>query len=91
MLASLSYQSVLRRGFALVRDADGRTVRQAEGITAGMRLDIELADGHVAAETLGAGAGGTAPPGQPRLAPRAPVARKPVSGGSQGGSQGSLF
>jgi exodeoxyribonuclease VII large subunit len=91
MLASLSYQSVLRRGFALVRDADGRAVRQAQGLAAGVRLDIELADGHVAAETLGPGAAGRTTGGQqsqPRSASRAAAAKKPPTGG---GSQGSLF
>jgi exodeoxyribonuclease VII large subunit len=94
MLASLSYQSVLRRGFALVRDADGRAVRQAHGLAAGVRLDIELADGHIAVETLEACAGAASPSStgsdqpQPRPAPRAATTRKPAA---SGGSQGSLF
>jgi len=94
MLSSLSYQSVLRRGFALVRDADGRAVRSAAGIDAGVRLDIELADGRIAAETLGTDGGmkpsGTARGASPtRAAPgRSAAAKKPVS---EGGSQGSLF
>jgi exodeoxyribonuclease VII large subunit len=95
MLASLSYQSVLRRGFALVRDANGRAVRQAEGLSAGMRLDIELADGRVAAETIGPGARSTSPqrttssqdPPRPASRPPGPP-RKPTA---DGGSQGSLF
>ena len=88
MLASLSYQSVLRRGFALVRDAEGRAVRQAAGLAAGVRLDIELADGHIAAETVGAGAppASSGPVRPPSAKPPAP--RKPAVAG---GSQGSLF
>ncbi|MEQ1713065.1 MAG: exodeoxyribonuclease VII large subunit, partial [Hyphomicrobium sp.] len=33
MLAALSYQGVLKRGFALVRDADGRALRQAAAVS----------------------------------------------------------
>lgn len=50
---SLSYQSVLRRGFALVRDCDGRMVRRSEGIVQGQGLAIEFADGVIDA-TAGA-------------------------------------
>jgi exodeoxyribonuclease VII large subunit len=41
----------LKRGFALVRDERGAAVRSAIGIRPGMRLEIELADGRIAAET----------------------------------------
>ena len=53
LLASLSYQGVLQRGYALVRDSQGRALRSAAQIAAGQHLDIELADGHVDAQTLG--------------------------------------
>jgi exodeoxyribonuclease VII large subunit len=49
VLGALSYQGVLARGFALVRDPDGQPVRTAAAVPNGMRLDIEFADGHVAA------------------------------------------
>ena len=89
MLASLSYQSVLKRGFALVRDAEGRAVRLAAGLGAGQRLDIEWADGHVAAETVAAGAAPVAKSEPSRASSVRPsAAKKPVQGG---GSQGSLF
>ena len=89
MLASLSYQSVLRRGFALVRDAEGRAIRQAAGLGAGVRLEIELADGRIDAETLAPSAG-PLPFGSPSRpsAPRSAAAKKTTS---SGGSQGSLF
>ena len=45
LLASLSYRSVLARGFALVRDADDRPVRLAAEVVEGAALDIEFADG----------------------------------------------
>lgn len=44
---SLSYQSVLRRGFALVRDDTGRMLRRREGIAGGQNLAIEFSDGVV--------------------------------------------
>lgn len=59
LAASLSYQSVLERGFALVRDAEGRAVRRRAGIVAGVHLDLEFADGQVG---VVADAGGSAPP-----------------------------
>ena len=49
MLASLSYRSVLARGFALVRDAVDKPVRLAAEVVAGAALDIEFADGRVSA------------------------------------------
>ncbi len=47
LLASLSYKSVLQRGYAVVRDSDGHAVRVAAAIKAGAALDIEFADAHV--------------------------------------------
>ncbi len=87
LLASLSYRSVLRRGFALVRDADGHAIRHAATLSNATRIEIEFADGKVAAQTV---ADGSATPEPPKGAPaaRAPAVRKPQSGG---GSQGSLF
>ncbi len=49
MLASLSYQSVLQRGFALVRDEAGRAVRSVASIADGQRLEIQLGDGRLGA------------------------------------------
>ena len=83
LLASLSYHGVLQRGYALVRDGDGRTLRSAAQVAAGQLIDIELADGHVDAQALSGGARDDAKP-QPRAAPRPKT-------GARGGSQGSLF
>ena len=94
LLGSLSYQGVLRRGFALVRDAQGRSVRSVRHVRPGQHLDIELADGHVAAQARDA-AGETAglhdqqAPGHPP-ARRAETTRSKSRAGSEGG-QGSLF
>ena len=89
LLAAFSYREVLKRGFALVRDGEGHPLRAAAGVSSGMRLDIEFADGRVAALADG---DGTAAKPQP-----APVARpksRPRGGegpGEGGGGQGSLF
>lgn len=49
LLASLGYQNVLARGFALVRDAEGAMVRSAHAVKPGAALDIEFSDGHIGA------------------------------------------
>jgi exodeoxyribonuclease VII large subunit len=90
LLASLSYHGVLQRGFALVRDEAGRSVRSVGQIAIGQPLDIELADGHVGAQTTRAGA---SRPAKPSSSPAAAPGRgKPVTQeGNRGGNQGSLF
>ena len=44
LLVSYSYQSVLERGFALVRDEAGRPVRGSAGLSAGDALSLEFAE-----------------------------------------------
>ena len=91
-LATLSYQSVLQRGFVLVRDADGRAVRSAAGVEPGDRLDLEFGDGRVEAEARKVGGAGAEGP-----AAKDPVSSPPVPPGVRrtrgrgGSSQGSLF
>ncbi|BAT57861.1 exodeoxyribonuclease 7 large subunit [Variibacter gotjawalensis] len=63
LLAALSYHGVLERGFALVRDADGKPVHSAKTVDPAMRLDIEFADGRVVAT---AGEVAQAEPPKPR-------------------------
>ncbi len=46
LLHTLGYRQVLARGFALVRDAEGRPLRRAAELVAGAQIDIEFADGH---------------------------------------------
>ncbi len=91
LLTSLSYQSVLRRGFALVRDTDGRAIRSAAAITAGQRLHVEFGDGHVAADAVGDGSAAKAP--RPQSASTPPAKPRALLKRSDGGSgpQGSLF
>ena len=90
LLGTLSYQSVLQRGFALVRDADGRTVRSAASVQAGDRLDLEFNDGRVEAEALGSSSSGAEKPRAPSSSPQPPPGVRRARG--RGGSnQGSLF
>lgn len=54
LLAAFSYREVLKRGFALVRDDKGQPVRAAAQVASGAMLDIEFADGRLAATAGGA-------------------------------------
>jgi exodeoxyribonuclease VII large subunit len=47
LLLSMSYRSVLARGFALVRDASGQPVRTVAGVKANANLVIEFTDGEL--------------------------------------------
>jgi exodeoxyribonuclease VII large subunit len=53
LLESLSYEQVLARGFALVRDAAGQPLMRAAAVESGSFLSIEFADGHIAATAEG--------------------------------------
>jgi len=98
LLASLSYQSVLQRGFALVRDAEGRAVRSVSTVAAGDRLNVELHDGRIDAQAQAVRLGATEPaegkppspaPPAATAAPANPGVRRPRNRGSS--DQGSLF
>jgi exodeoxyribonuclease VII large subunit len=83
VLAALSYQGVLARGFALVRDPDSRPLRAAAAVSPGLRLDIEFTDGHV---------GAVAESRQTRPAPAAmprPRRRRGITSPDQGNLFGS--
>jgi exodeoxyribonuclease VII large subunit len=89
LLTALSYRGVLARGFALVRDEQGRALRAAAAVTPGAALTLEFADGRVAATAEHGRAAETShrpgqpkPASEPRTAPRRVI--KPVG-------QGSLF
>lgn len=93
LIVSLSYQSVLQRGFVIVRGADGRTLRAAASVQAGDRLELEFRDGRVDAEANSvrldrAGDAAHKPAAKPE--PEPPAGLRRVRGRS-GGSQGSLF
>lgn len=75
MLLSLSYQSVLARGYALVRAADGTMIRRAAAISPGDAIDIEFRDGKVGADAR------SSTPGKARATTACPPK----------GQQGTLF
>ncbi|HSG95741.1 MAG TPA: exodeoxyribonuclease VII large subunit, partial [Afifellaceae bacterium] len=87
LLGSYSYQSVLERGFALVRGADGTMIRSATAIAAGDHLSIRFADGDV-----GAVADGPEYGARTRTARRtAADPKKPAKAVKKPGDQGDLF
>jgi exodeoxyribonuclease VII large subunit len=53
LLASLSYKSVLARGYAVIKDVDGNLVQQRANLSAGDLVAIEFADGAVGATIAG--------------------------------------
>jgi exodeoxyribonuclease VII large subunit len=85
LLTALSHRGVLARGFALVRDLDGRPLRAAAAISPGLRMDVEFADGRVRAQAEGVSTAQTSTP-SPGIAPARPRSRR-----SGGDGQGSLF
>ena len=78
MLQSLSYHSVLGRGFAVIRDSDRKVLARAAQVDAGTMLAIEFADGEVSALASNSDQPISAPKKQPRAKAKPP-------------GQGSLF
>ncbi len=67
LLESLSHKGVLERGFALVRDKQGRPVRRAETLGPGQSIQLQFSDGSVNAVTSlldASETGGTGSPSQ---------------------------
>ncbi|MBI3704148.1 MAG: exodeoxyribonuclease VII large subunit [Rhizobiales bacterium] len=83
LLKAFSYQGVLARGFALVRDDGGQPLRSALSVKSRMRLEIEFSDGRVAATADGE----RAPP--PAAKPK--LVTKPRPRGDDSGGQGTLL
>ena len=65
MLAALSYKSVLARGYALVRDDEGNTLRSAAAVRPGTHVALEFFDGRVGATADGEATAETVKPKQP--------------------------
>jgi len=86
LLRSVSYQSVLERGFALVRGPDGEPLRAAAATAPGMAIAIEFHDGSIGAHVDDDGA----KPARPRAAKRA-SSDKPGKADKDSGGQGNLF
>jgi exodeoxyribonuclease VII large subunit len=87
LLAALSYRGVLARGFALVRDEHGLAVHAAASVGPGARLNLEFADGRVAA-TADADRPAAARTAKPIASEPKPTAPKRVV---KPAGQGSLF
>lgn len=81
LLKLVSYQSVLQRGFALVRDGEGQPIRAASQTSMHQHISLEFADGKVAAVVQD----GAAAPQTPKPKPKKAAPTKPP------GNQGSLF
>jgi exodeoxyribonuclease VII large subunit len=90
LLRAFSYQSVLERGFALVRDGSGHPLRSAVSVQPGMPLDIEFGDGCVGATAQTVRNVGEALSAESRV-PAAWKPRKPKNEPRGGSGQGSLF
>ncbi len=78
LLATLSHRSILDRGFALVKDAEGRLLKRAAEVQPGAGLTLAFADGEASAVASGD-------------APTRPAAAKPAAKPKPAGGQGSLF
>ena len=78
LLSTLSHQSILERGFALVTDAEGKLVKRAAEVVPNAALSLRFAAGAVG---VVAGEGGARPKQQ----------AKPASKPKDPGAQGSLF
>lgn len=93
MLDSLSWERVLDRGYAVIRNEAGAVLSDAAAIEPGTMLDIQLRDGHRKAEIVADDAVGAA---RPR---KKPVSEKPVQDkvapkkkpAASTNNQGSLF
>jgi exodeoxyribonuclease VII large subunit len=83
LLDALSYKSVLTRGYALVRDADGATLRSAAAVEPGAHLALEFSDG-----TVGATANGE---GTPAEKPKEPQKQPQTRSRPSPPDQGKLF
>ena len=81
LLKAFSYQGVLARGFALVRDGDGHPLRSALAVTSHMRLEIEFSDGRIGATADGESSPQSAAKPKPR----------PRDSGDKSGGQGTLL
>lgn len=84
LLETLSYQATLKRGYAIVKDPDGKIVRSAKHIASLPCVDLTVADGEVSLSP--AGDAKPAPVAKPKRSTAKPAAAKP-----DGSDQGNLF
>jgi len=86
LLAGLSYERTLHRGFAVVRAAEGDVITRAAQIAPGMALSLELQDGQ---RRVTADDGGCAPTSKAKPVAKPKAARK--ADPPAGDDQGALF
>lgn len=89
LLESLSYERVLDRGFALIRDDAGEPVMQASETQPGQEVSISFADGAVSAVIGETASGESASPPKTKGPKKSASANKAAK--VPGGDQGSLF
>jgi exodeoxyribonuclease VII large subunit len=51
-LQALSPRLIINRGYAIVRDSEGKVVKNALDLKIGERLDVELSRGHVSVDVV---------------------------------------
>lgn len=87
LLETLSYQATLERGFAIVKDADGRVVKSSGHVDSGDGIEIALVDGVIGAQVTGR----ESKPKAPAPASQKPKAAPKPESDPGSSSQGSLF
>ena len=88
LLATLSYQSVLARGFALVRNGDGQMVRAVGRLQVGDQLEVEFVDGRVGVDVSSLEGTAVKTGKKPK---NKPTKNKVKKSSADEGGQGSLF
>ena len=89
VLKLVSYESVLARGFALVRNDQNEPVRSITGIAAGATYRVQLADGHTDMVGGDTSTGTAVKPAKPMATK--PKATKPKAKAPNDDNQGNLF
>ena len=91
-LRALSHEATLRRGFVLVRDDQGKLIREGAPLAAGAGVEIEFADTRRQAVIDGE-AGANPPPSAKPTAKAKPASRSKPRAASKGpnAGQGTLF
>lgn len=89
LIGAFSYDNVLKRGFAIVRDGDGEIVRSIKPIRPGDGLTLQLSDGSIVANTVSTDKNAVALAAP--AAEKKPGARKTKTKSPPAVDQGSLF
>lgn len=90
LLETLSYQATLKRGYVLVRSADGKLVRTAKTAKKIESVQLTFHDGDVEA-SIGTGSAKTSKPKTPKSRPQTKKAASKKPAAPKNSDQGSLF